>query len=130
MAKLMIEIDDSLLSKALIESEEQQVSLDIFINEALRATLIEPNPPARRSISIETMLRNAVEGVKARVIGTEFNLFDICAIEDWEALSSGERKSLGKNFRKAVEGAESPIAKYIGRTSSNKAIYRRIEENR
>jgi hypothetical protein len=127
MTKLIIEIDDALLSKALTESQEQQVSLDTFINEALATTLAEPiSPIVRKNIGIDTILQSAVEQSKSLVPETEFLLVDICSVEDWNYLSSGERKSLGKDFRKAVEGAEPQIARHVGRTTSNKAIYKRI----
>jgi hypothetical protein len=64
--------------------------------------------------------------VRTKEIGSEFKLIDLCTDEDWEALSGGERKSLGKGFRKAVEGMSLPIAKYVRRTSSNKAVYKRV----
>jgi hypothetical protein len=125
MTKLIIEIDDSLLSKALMESQEQEVSLDTFINEALTAALAEPIAQPRKTVSIDTILQNAVEQAKSLKVGTKFLLADICSFEDWESLSSGERKSLGKGFRKTVEGSEPQIAEHVGRTSGNKAIYRR-----
>lgn len=38
----------------------------------------------------------------------------------------GARESLGKEFRKAVENPAAPIASHQGRTSGNKAIYKRL----
>lgn len=127
MAKLFVEIDDALLSRVLIDSQEQEISLDTFISEALNAALASPNPvPARKAVNVDDLIASAVDRVRAKEIGSEFMLIDLCTDEDWEALSGGERKSLGKGFRKAVEGIEPPIAKYVRRTSSNKAVYKRV----
>ncbi len=126
MTQIIIEIDDSLLSASLIESQEQQISLDTFINEAIKSTLAEPNSPIQKPISIDGILKNTVECAKQKAIGEEFLLVDICTNEDWNSLSSGARKSLGKEFRKSVENTVPQIAKHVGRTSSNKAIYKRV----
>lgn len=127
MANLFLEIDDSLLSQVLIKSQEQNISLNTFISEALNAVLASPSPvPARKAVNIDELIKSAVDRVHTEKIGSEFMLIDLCANDDWEALSGGERKSLGKGFRKAVENMDPPIAIYIRRTSSNKAVYQRI----
>lgn len=127
MAKLFVEIDDALLSRALIDSQEQEISLDTFISEALNAALVSPNPAfTRKTVNVDDLIAIAVDRVRTKEIGSEFMLIDLCTNEDWEALSGGERKSLGKGFRKAVESMYPPIAAYVQRTSSNKAVYRRI----
>lgn len=127
MAKLFVEIDDALLSRVLIDSQEQEISLDTFISEALNAALASPNPvPVRKTVNVDDMIASAVDRVRTKEIGLEFMLIDLCTDDDWEALSGGERKSLGKGFRKAVESLAPPIAKYVRRTSSNKAVYKRV----
>lgn len=127
MTKLIVEIDDALLSRALIESQDQEISLDTFISESLKTTLESSSPiPIRKTVNIEDVIASAVKQVRTREINSEFLLIDLCSNEDWEALSSGERKSLGKGFRKEVENMQPPIAKYIRRTSSNKAVYKRV----
>ena len=126
MTQILIEVDDALLSAALIESQEQQITLDTFINEAIKTILADPNSPAPKPISIDTILKNTVECAKKTPQGHEFLLVDICTDDDWNALSSGERKSLGKGFRKAVETASPQIAEHVRRTNSNKAVYRRL----
>lgn len=127
MANLIVEIDDVLLSKTLIDAQEQEVSLDTFIAEALNAALASPTPATlRRSVDVDGLIGSAVDKARAVEVGTEFMLVDLCAEEDWEALTGGERKSLGKGFRKAVESMDVPIARHVRRTSSNKAVYKRI----
>ena len=126
MVKLFVEIEDALLSKALIDAQEQEVSLDTFISDAVNAALANPSPSlVRPPVNVEHLISSAVERACAKASGSEFMLFDLCAQEDWEGLSGGERKSLGKGFRKAVELMEPPVAVYLRRTSGNKAVYQR-----
>jgi len=127
MAKLFLEVDDALLARVLSESQEQEISLDKFISEALDAALASPNPvPAKKVVNVDSLIASAVDRVHTKQIGSEFMLVDLCTDEDWEALSGGERKSLGKGFRKAVEGMKPPVASYVRRTSANKAVYKRV----
>ena len=128
MATLIVEIDDALLSKSLIDAQEQEIPLDKFISDALSVALTSPLTPStnHKAVNVESVINSAVEGARRKDKGTEFMLVDICAGEDWDALSGGERKSLGKGFRKAVEGITPPIAEFVRRTSSNKAVYKRI----
>lgn len=124
MTQITIEINDSLLSKAIIESQAKKVSLSDFINNSLETVLREP-PPAIRKISVAEILQNTIERVKELESGKTFLLVDMCEKENWNALNSGERKQFGKIFRKEVEDGQELIAKHIDRTTSNKAIYQR-----
>lgn len=127
MAKLVLEIDDALLSRALIDSQEQEISLDTFVSEALNSALASPTPaPVQRVVNVNDVIASAVDRARAQALGSEFMLIELCDNEDWEALSGGERKSLGKGFRKEVEGMNPPIAEFVRRTSSNKAVYKRV----
>lgn len=127
MATLLVELDDALLARVLNESQEQEIDLKKFISEALDAFLTGGAPaPARRSVDVEALLASAVKLATARQKDSKFMLVDLFEDKDWDALSGGERKSLGKGFRKTVEGMIPPVAKYVGRTSSNKAVYKRV----
>ena len=127
MAELFLDMDDALLSRVLLDSQEQDVSLDTVISEALNAALASPSPvSARKAVNVDDVIASAVDRVRTKEVGSEFMLIDMCTDGDWEALSGGERKSLGKGFRKAVEGTETPIAKYVRRTSSNKTVCERV----
>lgn len=123
MSKLIIEVEESLLSKVLIECQKQKVDLDNFIKDALAARLSNQELSNNISISVPDVLRKTCEKARAMPLGREFLLMDICDKSDWVSLSSGERKTLGKQFKKMVEGTIPPIAKYVRRTSSNKAVY-------
>jgi hypothetical protein len=72
------------------------------------------------------MLTELTNQARALPAGKEFHLSELCPGAEWEALTSGERKILGKRFRGAVEASTPPIARHVGRTSNNQAIYRRI----
>ena len=126
MAKLVIEIEDATLAAALVESQDQQVSLDTLINETLRVTLSESKAPVLKAVDIDEILANAISRAKSLTEGSQFLLADLVPAVEWELIGSGERKSLGKGFRKAVEGATPQLARHNGRTSSNKAIYVRM----
>jgi hypothetical protein len=123
MTQITIEINDSLLSKAIIESQAKKVSLSDFINNSLETILREP--PEVNKISVAEILQNTIERVKELESGKTFLLVDMCKKENWNALNSGERKQFGKIFRKEVEDGQELIAKHIDRTTSNKAIYQR-----
>lgn len=126
MTRLFVEIDDALLLKVLLDSQERKVSLDTFINEALNAALGASTTLAtHKPVKVEDIINSAIERARTKEPGSEFLLVDLCKEEEWEALSSGGRKSLGKGFRKAVESMTPPVATYVRRTSANKAVYQR-----
>lgn len=125
MTQITIDINDSLLSKAIIESQAKQISLSEFINNSLEVALTKSNSIAKRSINITDILQKTIECVKELETGKRFFLVEVCKSEDWEALNSGERKQFGKVFRRAIEDAVIPLAKHVDRTKSNLAIYQR-----
>jgi len=125
-------IDERLLGRVLAAGQAQGKGFEDFLEAALRTAVGEPvgqvSMPVQESASASAsaLLMLAVQQAAAISAGTEFHLDDVCEIADWEALAPGERKILGKSFRKAVEGHTPPIAKHVGRTSGNKAIYQRL----
>ncbi|MCL1824916.1 MAG: single-stranded DNA-binding protein [Betaproteobacteria bacterium] len=127
MARLSVEIDDALLSRVLIVSQQKKIRLDTFIRKALDEALTSSNPvPVRKTLNVEDLIARAVDSVRNKEAGSEFTLVDLFSDEDWKTLSGGDRKNLGKGFRKAVEGLAPPIAKRVRRTSSNKAVYKKV----
>ncbi|WP_062175091.1 DUF1413 domain-containing protein [Burkholderia sp. PAMC 26561] len=123
--KILIDVEDSLLGKALNECETQNVSFDRFVTDALRNAIDELIEAEDKSTVADTVAK-AIEAARAILPGNTFHLDDICSPDDWSALNGGERKILGKAFRKAVETGSPAIARHIGRTSGNKAIYERV----
>jgi hypothetical protein len=129
MATIFIEIGESLLLGALLSSQGRGITLDIFIDEALNAALVpaSSNPmSAQKETTVDDMIASALDCVRSKEVGSEFMLEDLCPDDDWQTLSTGNRKSLGKKFRKAVVEMKEPIAEYVRRTSSNKAVYKKI----
>jgi hypothetical protein len=126
MARLLIEIDDVLLAWVMCEAQAREVSLDVFINDAISTIQTKSNLPANKSVSANDILSRLIERTTEIAAGEKFTLIDICEVEDWESISGGERKGLGRNFRKAVEGVIPQIARLVDKTSSNKAIYERV----
>lgn len=127
MAEILVKIDDATLLRALTESQEQEVSIDVFICDALNNSLAEPSSLSlRKPVNVEALIESAVEAACMKPSGVEFMLIDLVTNEAWEALSGGERKSLGKGFRKAVEARVPAVAEFVRRTSSNKAVYKKI----
>jgi IS4 transposase len=125
MAKLIISLDESLLASALRAALDRSQTLDAYITESVRAAL-SPVSILAETTDLGALLRELVERAKAKNPGERFYLDSLCTPEKWNALSPGARKSLGKEFRKTVEDSASPIASHQGRTTGNKAIYKRI----
>lgn len=125
MAKLIISIDDTLLASVLREALERSQTLDAFISESVRAALSTMATSAE-AVDLGALLAQLVEQAKAKKSGERFYMDGLCTPEQWNVLNPGARKSLGKEFRKMVEDPTAPIASHQGRTSGNKAIYKRI----
>ncbi|MDB5754082.1 MAG: hypothetical protein JWR56_510 [Massilia sp.] len=125
MAKLIISIDETLLASALRAALERSQTLDAFITESVRAALSPDAAPAK-AVDLDALLAELVERAKAKKSGERFYMDGLCTPDQWNALNPGARKSLGKEFRKTVEDPIAPVASHQGRTSGNKAIYKRI----
>lgn len=128
MAKLVLNIDDLLLSGALRAALNRNQTLDAYVGEALKLMVDGATVP-HINTDLGGLIAQLLERATAIKLGEQFYLDELCTPDEWNALSNGARKSLGKEFRKAVENPQSPIAHHVGRTSSNKAIYQRIKEN-
>ena len=129
MATLFLNVDDSLLSRALLNSQEQGISLEAWVHEALKAASLSQAPDApHKTVNVDSLISRLLEKARAVNIEGEFTLNELCDDSDWNALTSGERKSVGKAFRKALEDTHShpPLARFVRRNSANKAIYQRI----
>ena len=81
---------------------------------------IEPKTP----LILDSIINQAIQNAGEKVSGDEFHINDVCSDQVWEQLSSGERKRLGRLFRKEIESKK--IAKFLRRTTGNKAIYERL----
>ena len=126
MATIIHEMDEMLLSDALAVCLERRIGLGVFINEALRTSLLEPGIPVRDIDNVQEVLERTLNIVRSKTPGERFFFKDVCSEEDWAAIKPNDRKSFGKKFRKAVENPSSPIARFVERASNNQAIYERI----
>ncbi len=125
--KMIVDIDDSILLRALTQSENQKRSLATFIAQALEAALGCPNPVSPRPpAKVEDLIAETLVRVNAIAAGKELFLPDVLTDTAWQTLTSGERKGFGKMFRKVVERDAQPIAKQVRRASNNLAVYLKV----
>jgi len=117
--RIMIDVEEPLMEKVLAECTLRGITLDSFASLAFKLPLMQSN-------AASSLLPKLVASARALPSGSEFHLAKLCPASDWRAIGAGERKSLGKGFRKEVEGATPPIARHIGRTSNSQAIYQRV----
>lgn len=120
---LMITLDEKVLAGSLNRAIEQNIDLNTYIENALNNTLLKPIEP-KKPLALNSLINQAIQNSEKKELGTEFHINDVCSDEIWEQLSSGERKRLGRLFRKEIESRK--IAAFVRRTSANKAIYKRL----
>lgn len=113
-----IQIKEDLLFALLTQARKNGSTVEVAIDDILREALDDPDLESK---SLGTFLDVAIRGVEAIEKMAEFSLDDVLGNEDWNRLSSGDRKSLGRSFRKEVERLG--IAVWLRRNSANKAIY-------
>jgi hypothetical protein len=106
------------------------ITLGTTLNARARAALIglidsvQPDgEQGREPNSIAEEVKRSVERTRLLATGTRFSAAQVC---DLPKFSSGERKVLGREYRRAVEGAQPPVAKHIGRSKDRHAIYEKI----
>lgn len=126
MTSVILNFPENLLTKMLGESQSRGVTLETFILEAMARSVATPDTCEMKAVSIEVILDKALKEAQKLPVGESFFVKDLCSQADWACLGAGERKVLGKYFRKKAENMAKPIAKWIGRTSSNQAIYEKV----
>ena len=119
----MIELDERVLTGILIQATELNINLNTHIENVLNSTMLQPIEP-KTPLILDSIINQAIQNAEKKVSGDEFHINDVCSDQVWEQLSSGERKRLGRLFRKEVESKK--IAKFLRRTTGNKAIYERL----
>lgn len=80
-------------------------------------------PPV--AVDIEAVIKDACQKAQALPKEKRFHLTDLIGEELWQAIGTGERRAMGKTFRALMEQSEPKIARHVGRTSTNLAIYER-----
>ena len=121
MAQILINIDDNLLSLLLGQCNGQGSSLEQHVNILLRSALSSLEEYQEKDF--EDIFQNILDRVQNLEQGTKFTLTDICIENDWKSLGSGERKTLGKKFRKVVENNDPQLAVVFERDTNNKSVY-------
>jgi hypothetical protein len=119
MAAMLLNLSQPLLMLILPAAQAMGLSLEEFLDHAARAFLAAANPSA----TVDELLQVALTEAEAIEPGNHFSLDELLAPPVWAALSTGDRKHLGKMFRKHIE--EKYIGLYIARTTTGKALYSR-----
>lgn len=125
MTAIVLDLEDTILAKALQECLEHDYTLSEYITEAISSALEIPIIK-KPSVNINELIETALIAAENKSIGTEFMLTDVCPSDVWENLSGGDRKSLGKGFRKAAESQKPTKVVFDRRTTGNKAVYKRV----
>ena len=120
---VMIELDERVLTGILIQAKEFNINLNTHIENVLNSAMLKPIEP-KTPLILDSIINQAIQNAVKKVSGDEFHINDVCSDQVWEQLSSGERKRLGRMFRKEVESKK--IATFLRRTTGNKAIYERL----
>jgi hypothetical protein len=115
-----IEIKNDLLATILARSAETNNSVENLLDELLREALEQPSAP---SVDVAEVIQACLEKVRQLEVGEAFTLDDVIPPLAWDSMSTGDRKSFGKRFRKEAQNAG--LAEWETRNSANKAIYKR-----
>lgn len=123
-------LDDDLLGDAYFEAKKAGQTLDEFvataIAEKVKGARAQASSAASSNGKSETVLETALDRARVRKKGDQFTVRELYSREEWEKLTSGDRKSLGKQFRREAEAGKSQIARHVGRNDANQAIYSRV----
>lgn len=120
--EMQITLEDNVLREALVEAQKRGITLDEFVDYAL-SEAVKMNDSAQLP---SNPVGTTVDRAKALKKGNHFSVPELWEETEWERLPSGVRKSIGKNFRRIVEDPNAPIARHIGKTQTNQAIYERV----
>lgn len=120
--KITVEIRDDILVALLDRSSATNVSTEELLNSLLASALDQPEPEA---VDLLQAIQSTLDAVRKVPAGETFLVEDVIPPEYWQAMTTGDRKSFGKSFRKQVEEAE--LAAWDYRNSGNKAVYRRFQ---
>lgn len=115
-----IEIKNDILAALLSRSAETNSSVETVLDELLREALEQPSFVG---VVVADVLEACLKKVRQLKVGERFTLDDVISPQTWDSMSTGDRKSFGKRFRKEAESAG--LAEWETRNSANKAIYKR-----
>jgi hypothetical protein len=115
---ISVDLKDGLLAALLERSGSVNSTPEELINSLLASALGQPEAD---TIDHGRVINDALAEVRKLPSGEEFALEKVIHPDTWQLMSTGDRKSFGKAFRKQAEG--SGLAEWSYRNGSNKAIY-------
>lgn len=118
--KVTVEIRDDLLAALLDRSSSSNSTAEDVLNGLLAAALDQPEV---ESVDLVNAIQVTLKAVEKVPHGETFLVEDVIPNDIWQSMTTGDRKSFGKTFRKQV--VQAGLAAWITRNSGNKAIYRR-----
>ncbi|MFJ2689188.1 DUF1413 domain-containing protein [Pseudomonas sp. NPDC087336] len=118
--KVTVEIRDDLLAALLDRSSSTNSTADEVLNGLLATALDQPEA---ESVDLVQAIQLTLQAVEKVPHGETFLVEEVIPTETWQLMTTGDRKSFGKTFRKQV--VQAGLAEWVTRNSGNKAIYRR-----
>ena len=118
--KITVEIRDDLLAALLDRSSSSNSTAEDGLNGLLADALDQPEA---ESVDLVNAIQVTLKAVEKVPHGETFLVEDVIPNDIWQSMTTGDRKSFGKTFRKQVDQAG--LATWVTRNSGNKAIYRR-----
>ena len=74
-----------------------------------------------------TAQRTSINVAAARLpVGTRTNLESLIGQQAWKMMQPGQRRQLGRQFRKEVTRGQFPLLRYVEKNSANLAQYERV----
>lgn len=119
--KVTFEVRDDLLAALLDRSGSTNATPEEILNSLLAAALDQPEAEA---VDLVHAVQATLNEVAKLTPEEKFLVEDVIPADIWQSMTSGDRKSFGKTFRK--QAAQSGLAEWVTRNSGNKAIYRRL----
>ena len=117
-----VEMTQNTLAAGLRLAADREEPIDRVFS-ALLEDIVKRMDEALHTVDLDPVVAEAVVAARNIAAMSEFTLFDVCERNWWLASSPGDRKQLGKVFRRAVETAG--VATWLRRRSDNHAVYRR-----
>lgn len=118
--KVLVEIRDDLMAAVLGLSSSSGNTVDEVLNNLLAVALDQPEAEA---VDLAHAVQVTLKAVEKVPFGDTFLVEDVIPNDLWHLMTTGDRKSFGKAFRKQVDLAG--LAEWVSRNSGNKAVYRR-----
>ncbi|MDD2004067.1 DUF1413 domain-containing protein [Pseudomonas putida] len=118
--KVLVEIRDDLMAAVLGLSSSSGNTVDEVLNNLLAVALDQPEAEA---VDLAHAVQVTLKAVEKVPFGDTFLVEDVIPNDLWNLMTTGDRKSFGKAFRKQVDLAG--LAEWVSRNSGNKAVYRR-----